>query len=154
MPLHYLIYESQATRLFTEAELARLLARSRAYNPQHGLTGLLLYASDGRFVQVLEGEHAAVHALHHGRILADARHHRVRVLADQPLDRRRFADWRMGYRAASPELLAALPGYVNSDNAAFLLPLLPRLPNTLLDKLLDYVQYAPPCPPLEEVGRR
>ena len=151
MPLHYLVYESRATRLFTEAELARLLTRSRAYNHQHELSGLLLYASDGRFVQVLEGEQTAVHALHYERIVPDPRHQRVRVLADQPLDRRRFADWRMGYRAASPELLAALPGRVSTADAAFLLPALPQLPNALLDKLLDYVQYAPRCPQLEEV---
>jgi len=149
MPLHYLIYESRATRLFTEAELAGLLERSRAHNAARGLTGLLLYASDGRMVQVLEGERATIHALHYDHIARDPRHQQLRVLADEPLDRRRFADWRMGYRAASLELLTQLRGYSNPPEATFVVPTLAWLPYALLDKLSQYVQCAPPCSRVE-----
>ena len=61
MPLHHLIYESQATQPFTEAELAKLLHQAREHNEANGLSGILLYAHDGRFVQVLEGEVDDIH---------------------------------------------------------------------------------------------
>ncbi len=144
MPLHHLIYESQATQPFTEAELTRLLQRARAHNEQHDLTGLLLYAPDGRFVQVLEGPLEALHHLYFERIAHDPRHHRLQLLAAGVLDRRRFADWRMGFRPATPAALSQLTGHLDTANATFLLPLLPNLPSPLLDKLLDYVQYTTP----------
>ena len=149
MPLHHLIYESQATQLFTEAELIHLLYHARAYNEQHHLTGLLLYAPDGRFVQVLEGPMEALHRLYFEHITHDPRHCRLQLLAAGVLDYRRFAGWHMGFRPATSEALADLTGHLNTANATFLLPLLPNLPNPLLDKLLDYVQYATPGGDLE-----
>ena len=144
MPLHHLIYESQATQPFTEAELTRLLQRARAHNEQHDLTGLLLYAPDGRFVQVLEGPLEALHHLYFERITHDPRHHRLQLLTAGVLDRRRFVGWHMGFRPATPEALTELTGHFSTANATFLLPLLPNLPSPLLDKLLDYVQYTAP----------
>lgn len=149
MPLHHLIYESRATQPFTEAELAELLQKARAHNEAHGLTGLLLYADDGRFVQVLEGEVDDVHELYFLRIARDPRHHRLQLLADGTLDHRRFGDWRMGYRPATPKALVELTGHFSTADATFLLPALPNLPSLLLDKLLDYVQYTAVVPALE-----
>lgn len=144
MPLHHLIYESQAAQPFTEAELTQLLHKARAHNEQHGLTGLLLYAPDGRFVQVLEGLLEALPQLYFERIAHDPRHHRLQLLAASVLNRRRFASWHMGFRPATPADLARLTGHLDTANATFLLPLLPNLPTPLLDKLLDYVQYIVP----------
>jgi hypothetical protein len=152
MPLHHLIYESQATRPFTEAELANLLQQARAHNEANGLSGILLYASDGRFVQVLEGEVDRIHELYFMHISRDRRHEHLTLLADGRLSERRFAGWRMGFRPATSEALAELTGHVSTADATFLLPSLPHLPNALLDKLLDYVQYAPANPVLEEVN--
>ncbi len=151
MQLHHLIYESQATHPFTEAELADLLRQAREANEEKGLTGLLLYAADGRFVQVLEGDVNEVHELYFMHISRDSRHHRLTLLADGRLDHRRFADWRMGFRPATPEALIELTGHFNTADATFLLPVLPNLPSPLLDKLLDYVQYTVSHPVLEEV---
>ena len=144
MPLHHLIYESQATQLFTEAALLRLLEQARAHNEQHDITGLLLYAADGRFVQVLEGPLEALHRLYFEHITHDPRHHRLQLLAAGVLNHRRFTGWHMGFRPATPEALSQLTGHLNTASATFLLPLLPNLPTPLLDKLLDYVQYAAP----------
>jgi hypothetical protein len=83
-------------------------------------------------------------------ISRDKRHHRLTLLADGRLDHRRFADWRMGYRPATPEALSELTGHFNTSDATFLLPVLPNLPSPLLDKLLDYVQYTVVHPVLEE----
>ena len=153
MQLHHLIYESQATRPFTEADLTALLQKSRTYNAARGLTGVLLYAPDGRFMQVLEGSMQAVYDLYFQRIARDPRHHSPTLLAAGPLQRARFADWRMGFRPASAEALAELAGYFSTADATFLLPVLPELPSSLLDKLLDYVQYAAVNPVLEEAAR-
>jgi hypothetical protein len=153
MPLHHLIYESQATHPFTEAELADLLQQAREYNEAKGLTGLLLYAQDGRFVQVLEGSVENIHDLYFLHIARDSRHHRIQLLADGTLDHRRFGDWRMGFRSATPEALVELTGHFSTADATFLLPVLPNLPSPLLDKLLDYVQYTVADPMLEEISR-
>lgn len=150
MPLHHLIYESQATQLFSEAELANLLRQARKYNEANGLSGILLYASDGRFVQVLEGEVDHVHELYFRHISRDKRHKYLTLLADSRLKERRFPDWRMGYRRTTPEALTELTGHFSTANATFLLPMLPNLSNPLLDKLLDYVQYTVASPALEE----
>lgn len=151
MPLHHLIYESRATQPFTEAELAALLEKAREHNEANGLSGLLLYADDGRFVQVLEGEVDEVHELYFMHISRDPRHHHLTLLADGRLNARRFPDWRMGFRPATPEALAELTGHFSTSDATFLLPVLPNLPTPLLDKLLDYVQYTVVNPVLEDV---
>jgi hypothetical protein len=151
MPLHHLIYESQATQPFTEAELADLLQQAREHNEANGLSGLLLYADDGRFVQVLEGEVDDIHELYFMHISRDRRHQHLTLLADGRLKERRFSNWRMGFRLATPEALTELTGHVSTANAAFLLPMLPNLSTPLLDKLLDYVQYTAADPVLEEV---
>lgn len=152
MLLHHLIYESQATQPFTETELADLLHQARETNGAKGLTGLLLYAQDGRFVQVLEGNVDEVYELYFMHISRDPRHHHLTLLADGRLNHRRFADWRMGFRPATSEALIELTGYFSTANATFLLPVLPNLPSPILDKLLDYVQYTVSHPVLEEVA--
>ncbi len=150
MPLHHLIYESQATQPLTEADLTLLLRKARVYNQANQLTGVLLYAADGRFLQVLEGPMEALHQLYFEHITHDSRHHRLQLLAAGVLDRRRFNDWHMGFRSATLEALTELTGHLNTADATFLLPLLPNLPSPLLDKLLDYVQYTAPDANLEE----
>lgn len=150
MPLHHLIYESRATQLLTEADLTLLLQKARVYNKANQLTGLLLYAADGRFLQVLEGPMEAIHQLYFEHITHDPRHHQLQLLTAGVLDRRRFSDWHMGFRPATPEALIELTGHFNTADATFLLPLLPNLPSPLLDKMLDYVQYTAPSANLEE----
>ena len=150
MPLYHLIYESRATQPFSDLDLLGLLRHSRGYNAQRGLTGLLLYAADGRFLQVLEGEREEVDALYQ-RIRQDARHTACMALLAGPLATRRFAEWRMGFRATRHLTdMAALLGHVDTSSPDFLLPLVPKLSTSLLDRIFDYLPYTPAHALLEE----
>lgn len=102
-----LLYRSRATTNFGDRETARLALRSAQANARAAVTGVLLYAdvASGRpeiFVQWLEGERAAVHAVYE-RIWADDRHDDVEVIAEGPTaelvgrDGRLFPDWGMRY---------------------------------------------------------
>lgn len=150
--LHHLIYESQATQPFTETELATLLQQARLHNKARDLTGLLLYASDGRFVQVLEGRVEDVYGLYFRHIFHDQRHHQLTLLANGAISHRRFAEWRMGFRPTTPQALTELTGHFSTADATFLLPMLSSLPSSILDKLLDFVQYTVANPLLEEAS--
>lgn len=92
-----LVYTSTAAAPFRESALAQLLQQCRVLNAQRDVTGMLLYR-DERFIQVLEGPADAVRTLA-TRIARDARHHGMRILLDEPIEVRRFADWTMGYRS-------------------------------------------------------
>lgn len=97
--VYQLIYHSHAPRRPTEVDLQRLLAWSRRYNAEHGITGLLLY-SDGRYVQLLEGPEAAVSDLY-AHIQRDARHEQVITVSAGP-GPRRFAEWGMDFGLVAP----------------------------------------------------
>lgn len=89
------VYTSTATEPFDDAGLSALLTQSRDANAAAGITGLLLYR-DGRFIQFLEGPERAVRELLI-RIAADRRHRRFRILLEDHVDHRQFAEWTMGY---------------------------------------------------------
>ena len=59
MPLVQLIYVSSACRELSDEELEHILESSIRHNTQQGITGVLLY-TNGRFMQVIEGEEAAI----------------------------------------------------------------------------------------------
>ncbi len=107
--MYYLSYASVAVTPFASAELQELLLTSRRNNMQLGITGMLLY-KDGEFMQVLEGEQAAVQALY-ARIARDPRHQRATTILEGPTDARHFPDWSMGFRDLEDPAVAALPGY-------------------------------------------
>ena len=72
---------------------------SRRHNDVAGVTGLLF--TDGmRFLQVLEGERAAVSTTFQ-RIQADPRHHAVVILSDREIDKRQFGKWAMAYKLST-----------------------------------------------------
>lgn len=107
-----IVYASSANHELEEAELQEILKQARLNNEKSGISGLLLYAN-GNFLQVLEGNKAAVLQLVQ-RIELDARHHGVIRLMEFTSKERSFPDWTMGYRQLSPnEMEGALPGYNN-----------------------------------------
>ena len=61
-----IVYVSSATRLFAAEDLVALLQAARDYNARIGITGMLLYKA-GNFLQVIEGDAAAVNALYEKR---------------------------------------------------------------------------------------
>ncbi len=122
MSLYHLIYQSQSLVPFEESELAALLDQARANNKRHGITGMLLYTSDGRFLQVLEGTRDAVRQLYYQHIAADPRHYNCRVYDEGPCPHRCFAGWNLGFREAQAYELRTLLGCVPPDTPALLIP--------------------------------
>jgi hypothetical protein len=106
--LVHLIYASVATQDFGEAQLAELLLQSRDANKHLGLTGILLY-SEGSFFQVLEGEPAVVDQLYQ-KIIADKRHARATLIIREPITKRSFGSWSMGFSRVSQKELKDIDG--------------------------------------------
>jgi Xaa-Pro aminopeptidase len=104
----HLIYTSVATQDFGAALLTDLLRQARAANEPAGLTGMLLF-SEGNFFQVLEGEPEAVDALYK-KIQQDQRHSKLTVIIREPIFRRQFADWSMGFSDISQQDLSNIDG--------------------------------------------
>lgn len=108
MELVHCIYCSAATKAFSPSDLPALLAECREKNAAAGLTGMLLY-SDRTFFQVLEGDRSVVEALLE-RLTRDKRHERLTKLIVEPIERRSFAQWTMGYARITRKELAEIPG--------------------------------------------
>jgi hypothetical protein len=102
------VYASKATSTFHESMIPAVLERSRANNAASGITGMLLYM-EGNFFQVLEGPEAAVDAVF-GRIGRDDRHGRVTRIIREPIARRDFSDWTMGFQTLEVADLGELLG--------------------------------------------
>ena len=91
-----LLYASRTTSEIDEALVASILERSRKYNLEHGITGILCTSSPGNvFLQLLEGGRATVNALY-GSIVRDPRHQDITLLDYAEISERRFGSWRMG----------------------------------------------------------
>lgn len=95
MALEHLAYLSTAAPGITEEDIRLILEKSRRNNPTARVTGHL-QCHGGFFFQVLEGPGDALDNLL-AKLLADTRHADLRVLYREPLDRRHFANWSMGY---------------------------------------------------------
>jgi hypothetical protein len=107
--LHQIIYASHSLVPMSSAELVELLETSRRNNAALNVTGLLLHA-DGNFMQTIEGERDAVHALMQ-KIRRDQRHAGIFVLCDEPIAQRSFGNWSMAFREIRREDAACLPGF-------------------------------------------
>lgn len=99
-PVFQLIYASAATRPLDDLHLRRLLQTAHTRNAAVGVTGMLLYEA-GSFLQVLEGDEAAVRAIFQ-RVSGDGRHTDVTLLFQGEVDERGFEGWSMGF-ARAPE---------------------------------------------------
>ena len=107
-PLIRLVYGSRSTAAPAQraVDVASILATARAFNPAHGLTGLLV-VSGAQYLQALEGPSQVVHALYE-RIGADARHSDINLLALGAIKHRAFPIWSMGLMTRTePESAAA-----------------------------------------------
>lgn len=76
------------------AQAQAIASYARLHNAENQISGLLLRAN-GFYLQVLEGDEAAVNALYQ-RICADPRHTAVTLLARGRTDARAFGAWAMG----------------------------------------------------------
>ncbi|HLM53058.1 MAG TPA: BLUF domain-containing protein [Pseudoxanthomonas sp.] len=106
--LAHLIYTSSPSSPFDPGSLRQILDEARASNARRGVTGMLLYTR-GSFFQVLEGEDQTLQGLFE-RICADPRHSDVVRIIHEPIARRMFGDWTMGYVEVDPPELLCVEG--------------------------------------------
>lgn len=145
--IYQVLYHSVAVQPFTEAQLQALLEQARGFNGRHCLTGILLY-SDGRFVQLLEGDEQPVRQLY-ARIQQDPRHTQVVTVSEGPGPGRRFADWSMGFgRLAGPEVAEALDTVLGQE----IVPA-PEVAEPYLLALLQAFGVAPAAAPPSQEGK-
>lgn len=93
--LTHLIYTSAIAPTFDASELSTVLHVARINNARRAITGMLLYVS-GSFFQVLEGDEATLTKLF-TVIASDTRHRNVTKIIHEPIARRDFGDWTMGF---------------------------------------------------------
>lgn len=92
--LYNVVYCSRATPGVDEAAVQRIIATARRWNPEHGVTGMLVFGS-GIFFQWLEGPRDNVTALML-RLRADRRHDSIVLLSEvEEVRERLFPDWAM-----------------------------------------------------------
>ena len=89
-----LLYASRAAAAVTQEIIESILRSSREHNPALGVTGVLCHGGDV-YMQVLEGERAAVNELYN-KIVRDPRHKEVMLLYYVEVSERHFAGWTMG----------------------------------------------------------
>jgi hypothetical protein len=104
-----LAYVSAASRIMSEEEIVAILLQSRANNRRTKLSGALLYHRQ-RFVQILEGEEDDVLSAYR-RISRDPRHNDLHELSREPIEKRQFPQWTMGFRPLSHETMKKLDGF-------------------------------------------
>ncbi len=118
MPVYSLIYASSAVRPFTTEDLHALLDASRTRNAADGITGMLLY-KDGNFLQLLEGEQAAVERTFQ-RIQRDPRHRGSVILRDAHEPEPLYAEWAMGFVDLTQREGTPRPGFSQAMNERWL----------------------------------
>ena len=90
-----LSYLSEAVSDMSFLGLMRLLESARAFNQQHGVTGILFYDNQ-QFGQVIEGERANIMKVWK-RIQEDKRHHRIELLEIREITERSFPEWLLRF---------------------------------------------------------
>ncbi|MEK9720950.1 MAG: BLUF domain-containing protein [Quisquiliibacterium sp.] len=89
-----LLYASRAETTTGAVDIDAIVARSRQFNPERGITGVLCFSA-GLFMQVLEGSRDEVNQLY-AEIVRDSRHRDVLLLDYAEVTERRFSSWTMG----------------------------------------------------------
>lgn len=105
--LRQLIYCSDACEAMDAPALQLMLDGARSRNAALGITGMLLY-SNGRFIQVLEGQADVLDVLY-AKIASDPRNDHVRTVLRRSIAERDFPNWSMAYRTLSTDDMATHP---------------------------------------------
>jgi hypothetical protein len=106
--LGHLIYASSADPKMGYPELRAILDLARSVNSQLDITGILLH-TEGSFFQVLEGDAEAIDSLY-AKIARDRRHTSVVSIVREPIARRSFAEWSMGFASVTSKDVAGIIG--------------------------------------------
>jgi hypothetical protein len=121
--LQRIIYKSEATLPIDLDVVLSIAEESEERNRRLGITGLLL-ATDGHFLQVLEGEQRPLDKVYL-RITKDKRHTTIKVISRGPVERREFDGWGMkgvGLMGYADELCEFLRGKYGVDGDEVLFP--------------------------------
>ncbi len=111
--MYHLVYTSHAAAPLSEEDLIQLLEECRAFNKEHGISGMLLYLQ-GKFIQVLEGNKLEVQALY-ANIQKDPRHRRVTKVIEGNSPHRIFKGWSMGFKKLTEEEFHNISGLQDID---------------------------------------
>ena len=94
-------------------DVQNILTQARANNGLQGITGMLA-AGGGFYLQIIEGEAAAVAALIQ-RLEADQRHENLRILQDIEVAERDFCGCPMAFRSLAPEAVGLISAHLRRD---------------------------------------
>lgn len=139
--MHHLIYLSQATRPLSTKALTSLVEQARQANERQQLTGVLVYGNK-RFIQLLEGEQAALEAAY-ARISQDPRHQHLYKVADYPLAARQFTECPLAFQALSPAQFAHITGHLAPTRSGQRIPLYNPVATSFIETLRALVQLPP-----------
>ena len=135
--LYNVVYCSRASAGVDDAVVDRIIESARRFNPEHGITGLLVFGS-GVFFQWLEGPRDTVTQLM-GMIRSDPRHDNIVLLSEvEEVRERLFPDWDMELVSTDnirEVLVDALESAADQGNAAALTRLLDQLDTGALSGL-------------------
>lgn len=131
-----IIYVSRASQRYSDQQLSDMLKVFRKNNHAKEISGLLLYNGSGTFIQALEGDENVVSSLYE-IIRRDPRHSRVNMLGKEQISKRKFPDWRMGFRNLGGQSLRDLDGFSDFMQHSKPLDFLTAQPSFAVD-LLDY----------------
>ncbi len=93
--LYKIIYISSATNLMTDEELDAVVEKSRHKNGFFDVTGYMLY-HETNIIQLLEGDRSKLKYIYN-TIRLDNRHKGILELCAEPIEKRLFTDWQMGF---------------------------------------------------------
>jgi hypothetical protein len=118
-----LTYLSEAVSDMSFLDLMRLLESARAFNLEHGVTGILFYDNQ-QFGQIIEGERANIMKVWK-RIQEDKRHHRIELLEIGEISERSFPDWLLRFYGGETlvgdyPVLAGMVGGMDKHSLALL----------------------------------
>lgn len=97
--LHRLVYVSSCARWADEGAVSSMLATERERNQQLEITGLLIHSGSG-FFQILEGAETRLWELYEA-IRHDLTRQACVLLCFEPILKRDFPDWPMGFKGLS-----------------------------------------------------
>ena len=93
--MQQLIYVSDKANNYNKSDTIDILVAARKRNMERAITGLIVEL-DQSFYQILEGNQSDVEDIFQ-LIKTDSRHYNLRVLYQQPVLKREFGEWAMGY---------------------------------------------------------
>ncbi len=93
--MHMIVYMSDyvGSNISIAPDLETMSFQAKVKNALLNITGVLFYL-DGKFLQILEGDEAALRPLMN-TINDDPRHNNLEILIDTPIESRGFNDWTM-----------------------------------------------------------